>query len=495
MYSRKPLIIVDDCFSGLDNRTASAVFDKLFGTNGLLKEHSVTAVVATHSSMKSIRLLRWNTQINITTVKFARKADFVTVLTDGRVQYNQVHPNEIDPSIWGVMQDEQASSNADAENGTSDEQVDNGDQNNGNKKTPTNQPEIDEAMDMKRTGDKAVYVFYAKSIGFAFCFLWILFSVFYVGGSTAPQVWLRFWTQRGMNSDTGFYAAIYAVLALSGVLGAAAAIGFFLIIIIPKSAQDLHGRLLKHVLEAPFYFFVQTDSGTILNRFSQDMTQIDQVLPIAAVQTGFAALGVLARLGLVASGASYVAIAFPFVFAALWILQKCYLRTSRQIRHLDLECKAPLYTAFTETLAGLATVRAFAWQDSLMRRHLQLLDTSQRAYYLMFCLQRWLNLVLDLFAAGLAVVLVGVALNLPGSTNKGAVGLAMLNLIDLNTNLNSLVMSWTNLEISLGALSRLKSFMERTPQETVDDENYQREPPGWPTLGKVVFDNVTATYR
>ncbi|KAJ0107651.1 hypothetical protein J7T55_010256 [Diaporthe amygdali] len=194
------------------------------------------------------------------------------------------------------------------------------------------------------------------------------------------------------------------------------------------------------------YFFLQTDSGTILNRFRQGMTQVDQVLPVATFQTCFAALGVLAQLGLVASGSWYVAIALSFVFAALCVLQRCYLSTSHQVRHLDLECKAPLYTAFTETLAGLATVRAFMWQNALMSRHLKLLDTSQKAYYLMLCLQRWLNVVLDLFAAGLAILLVAVALDLPGSTSKGVMGLP--------------------------DHARLRSFMVRTPQETRREEAY-----------------------
>lgn len=164
-----------------------------------------------------------------------------------------------------------------------------------------------------------------------------------MAGSIAPQIWLRFWTQRGTDTKAGLYAGIYAGFSIWGVVAAALAVSFFLVLIIPRSAHNLHMLLLEKVLAAPFYFFIQTESGTILNRFSQDMTQVDQVLPLAAVQTCFEGLGILAELGLIASGASYVAIAFPFAFAVLWVLQRYYLRTSRQIRHLDLECKAPLY--------------------------------------------------------------------------------------------------------------------------------------------------------
>lgn len=103
-------------------------------------------------------------------------------------------------------------------------------------------------------------------------------------------------------------------------------------------------------------------------------------------------------------------------------------------------------------------------------------------------------MVLDLFAGAMAVLLVSVALNLPGSTSKGALGLAMLNLIDLNTNLNNFVIQWTNLEISLGALARLRSFRDQTPQESCDERNCHMQPPGWPTSGEVEFADVTAAY-
>lgn len=50
VYSRKAVVIVDDCFSGLKNRTAVDIFDNLSGQCGLLREESITVIVATHSS-------------------------------------------------------------------------------------------------------------------------------------------------------------------------------------------------------------------------------------------------------------------------------------------------------------------------------------------------------------------------------------------------------------------------------------------------------------
>lgn len=92
---------------------------------------------------------------------------------------------------------------------------------------------------------------------------------------------------------------------------------------------------------------------------------------------------VIAGTALIASGATYVAAIIPFCMLAIYAIQKFYLRTSRQMRHLDLEAKSPLYRLFTETTAGIITVRAFGWKQDLMNENLQQLEHSQKPYYMM----------------------------------------------------------------------------------------------------------------
>lgn len=93
------------------------------------------------------------------------------------------------------------------------------------------------------------------------------------------------------------------------------------------------------------------------------------------------------RVILVCITAKYFAIALPFALVSVYLIQRYYLRTSRQLRLLDIEAKAPLYSQFIETLGGLATIRAFGWQHALQRRNHELLDTSQKPFYLLACIQ------------------------------------------------------------------------------------------------------------
>lgn len=205
-------------------------------------------------------------------------------------------------------------------------------------------------------------------------------------------------------------------------------------------------------------------------------------------------MNVIAGAGIIAAGATYVGATIPICILILYFIQRFYLRTSRQIRYLDLEMKSPLYTQFTETLAGLSTIRAFGWADATLAENHRRLDVSQRPFYILFCLQRWLQVVLDVFVAGIALLLVAFALNFPDSTSKGAIGLAMVNVVNFSQSLTAVINVWTHLETSLGAISRLKWFIHDTPNENRPEEKGQ-VPSEWPSQGGIVFENVTAAYR
>lgn len=206
-------------------------------------------------------------------------------------------------------------------------------------------------------------------------------------------------------------------------------------------------------------------------------------------------LGCIGELGLILSGAKYLAAALPIAMIFLYTLQKFYLRTSRQLRILDLHAKAPLYTQLLEMIDGLATIRGFRWQGVTTQETYRLLDRSQRPHYLLLSIQRWLNLVLDLFVTVSAffLVLFGV---LSSSSTPGSMAVAMYSVLGFSETLAGVISSWTELETSLGAITRVKKYVRSTPQEAQPDENKSPHNGAalWPSQGKLQFSNVHASY-
>lgn len=201
----------------------------------------------------------------------------------------------------------------------------------------------------------------------------------------------------------------------------------------------------------------------------------------------------ISGLALIAVGSTYMALTVPALVLSLYFLQRFYLRTSRQMRFLDLECKSPLYTHFAETLEGISTIRAFGWQGQFINANIKHLDVSQRPYYLLFCIQRWFNLILLLFVGVTAVAVVALATSLVGSTSPGRLGVSLSSVVGFNGSLTWLMQFWIQLETSLGAIARLKGFEEGTAPEDKETEDFI-PPKEWPSEGAIEFKNVSASY-
>ena len=179
---------------------------------------------------------------------------------------------------------------------------------------------------------------------------------------------------------------------------------------------------------------------------------------------------------------------------AVFIIQKFYLRTSLQLRILDIESKSLLFTQFLELLNGLTTIRAFGWERQHLSRAQAALETSQKPFYLLYCIQRWLNLVLNLIVGAIAVLLATVAVEFQGESDAGLIGLALTSLVGFTQILKQLVTNWTLLETSAGAVSRIRTFTSAVESENLPNES-QEPPEDWPRDGSIEFRGVTASHR
>lgn len=174
------------------------------------------------------------------------------------------------------------------------------------------------------------------------------------------------------------------------------------------------------------------------------------------------------------------------------MLQIYYLRTSRQVRLLDIEAKSPLVTHFLETVSGSTTIRAYDWSSYFQTELWRHLDYSQKPFYALFSIQQWLSLVLDMTACGVAVLIVAITTSYKSHFSAGSIGVALNLILVFSMQLNHLIKSWTSLETSIGAVARVKDFLESTPsEERVDCAPVPIE---WPTSGSVEFKNLTAGY-
>ncbi|KAM5429329.1 hypothetical protein McanCB56680_000032 [Microsporum canis] len=471
LYSRNPTMILDDVLTGLDRATERHILDEVFSSDGLLRKLKSTVVLSTNSG-KSINHLSF--------------ADNVIFLNDkGEIsRQGSLESLFADEDIKGLASQPRTTTSQREQELSED---------------VLHELEIleDPKLETSRmTGDMKVYAYYAKNAGWWTISLYILACCVFVFGVTFPSLWLQWWTNANAirpNERVGYWLGVYGALAFVAILSATFSDAMFNLVVLPKTSRRFHEVLLTTTMKATTSFLTSTDAGTTVNRFSQDLELIDNDLPQSIDQFIFQFLSAIVSGVLVFIGAGYIAAAIPLCILALLVVQFYYLRTSRQLRLLDIEAKAPLFSQFLETVGGVACIRAYGWTQSYTERHYKALNISQKPYYLLWCIQRWLILVLDLLNAGLAVTLVAIATNVR-SASTPFLGVALFNIVTFSSTLQTLVTSWTQLETALGAINRIRSY-----SQDVKDENLPREngsvTDDWPQSGAIAFKNISASYE
>ncbi|KAJ5628313.1 hypothetical protein N7490_010541 [Penicillium lividum] len=147
------------------------------------------------------------------------------------------------------------------------------------------------------------------------------------------------------------------------------------------------------------------DTGVITNLFSQDLSLIDGELPQSLTNTTLQICIAAGGAAVIATSSPYIIITYPFVVLILFGVQRFYLRTSRQLRLLDLEAKSPLYTHFLDTINGTVTLRAFGWTEDSVVFNCGLLDISQRPAYQLIILTTQLRSSTGLTGASLVSIM------------------------------------------------------------------------------------------
>lgn len=327
VYEECDLYVFDDILSGLDTDTEKHVFKHVFGTSGLLQQRRATVVLCTHAVhyvSRAAHIIGLGTDGSVVEQGSFRdllaNKKYIHSLGVSEVEVKldsdiDTPPSELQPSSLAV-------------------------------KSIPRKPEDDE-KDMKRSsGDFGVFSYYYKSVGHVRGIFFFLASVVCGFCVVFPNAWLAWWSNDAASAhpkhSKPYYMGIYALLSCLRWLSILVQIGTGWMVVGRMAGRVLHKNALRTLIAAPLRFFVKTDVGIVTNLFSQDITLIDNELTLSLLNTVAMFWIVVAAAAMAASASPYVLIVYPFLAAAAYFLQRFYLKTSRQLRFLDLEAKSPL---------------------------------------------------------------------------------------------------------------------------------------------------------
>lgn len=137
---------------------------------------------------------------------------------------------------------------------------------------------------------------------------------------------------------------------------------------------------------------------------------------------------------------------------------RCY----RELKRIDSVTRSPIHALFGETLDGPTTIRAFGAEEALFGRMTRLIDTQQRAYYLLQTGLCWLAIRLEMIGsliitfACLAVVLKKQQLLEGDPIFAGLAGLSISYALSVTQTLNWAVRTGSDFEANMVSVERIR---------------------------------------
>lgn len=451
-YGRPNVMVLDDPLRGLDDETARAVLDRLFGPGGTLRLLGMTVVIATS---KASHLAVADTAYFLDGKGHVEKLERRAGTFSASVP-DWSHTPEIYEPITMCL--EQVKSKAT----TKDE------------------------------SDGWLYWFLAESAGWRATLVSLVLLSWTVIAERLPPVYMSVWLATQPENEYCFSA--YAILTtFPTILTTLSALVFYLKFA-PNMARNLHQNLVTSVFGLRIARLSDMDTAQLIGLFTKDLSRLTQDLPTYLFNVAYLVMLATCDVLIITASNGYMLNIAAMLPTAVFFLQHHFISILRQVQSLAQEATAPLLAHFQFTTQGIIHIRAMRWESLFLKECQKLVDDSMRPHHAVSCLQRWLHLVLDLSVAFLAILFVGVSLCRADKMSETATGLAMLNFVSFGPIMCRLFDEWVSLQTALATLNRVKLLTERVKPKPQNEQ--KRHLDDWKTTsGKLETGGLTAGYN
>ena len=270
-----------------------------------------------------------------------------------------------------------------------------------------------------------------------------------------------------------------------------------------RAAQKCHEQLLSGVLRAPLSFFDANPSGRVVNRFSADLFEIEQLLP-RWIEHANQCLARVAMLVLACvTVLPWLLLLLPPMACVFLSVLRLYSRTFRQLKRMVQVSRSPLLSHFAQTIDGRVTVRAFSSQVKMRADFRSVLAEHLRAQYAMYSVQNWQAMRINTLGAVFTAATALLAVNSKGSIAPALAAFALNFSLSLSFYLLGLIFLVATTEATLTSCERILEYANTSSEAPHvlpdEEENDPQQQEGghesWPTQGAdITLTNVSVRY-
>ncbi|KAI9983317.1 hypothetical protein PInf_007277 [Phytophthora infestans] len=493
MYrSHYDVLLLDDPLSAVDSHVAHGIFDKCI--MGLAKSKTRILVLNSHYDLLN-------------------RADKVLVMRDGTIAGDGTY-EEVMAMFPELDMTQTASGNSDGAGWHSNHDPTQDKQAPVKTSVPATGAQIEEGTEdsqqliqeedrIKGTVASDVYKTYFDESGMNGLVVIFLIVVFYTVSQAVrvlvdwwPSHWPKNMPRRDVDptySGEDFTLWYVGLIVLATVLTLGRAL--YLTETCVRTSKNLHNDLFRRVLGAPVNrYFDVTPVGRVLNRFSNDLDQVDSVLPKdyqIVAQHASMALGSF----VVSAFVSYwIAVAYIPIIVVFVVTARYFKKTSCEVKRLEGVTRTPVYNLFSETLSGLQTIRAFKMQDTFKLLNKKVVDENANMYITYWSAGRWLAARLDMLSVVIIVIVTAYLVSTKGQLSAMTAGLSLTYSLMLTAVVQWVTRAVDHVDSAMTSVERLLHF-RNIPQEEDASDCTPLNSSVWPLQGAIKFDNLCLKYR
>lgn len=306
--------------------------------------------------------------------------------------------------------------------------------------------------------------------------------------------WLVYWQERKWPQPQGFYMGIYAGLGVSQAFFSFC-MGAMFSLLTYFASQRLHKAAIERVMRAPMSFFETTPLGRIMNRFSKDIDTIDNLLGDSLRMFSATASSILGAIILISIVLPWFLIGVVVILGGYWYAAMFYRASARELKRLDAVLRSSLYSHFSESLSGLATIRAYGEADRFLLDNEKRVDIENRAYWLTVTNQRWLGIRLDFLGSLLTFIVAMLTVGTRFTISPAQTGLVLAYILSVQQAFGWMVRQSAEVENNMNSVERIVHYATEIEQEAAHEIPDMKPPQSWPAHGEVELKDIVLNYR
>jgi len=465
-YGRPNILIADSPLAAVDSKVAKAMFNGVFGSASLLPN--------------SIRIMVSHQ------VQFLPLADRILVLEEGKIigdgAYDELKHHDFNKFVPASMEEQSPKIVESPVKQTEDDANE----------------EVQDIIEAEANAAGVVswgnYYEVVKSSGGMLVWLFVMLFTLAGEGCAIALILILDGVVQAENQD---WTWVWFFLVVTYIICTLRAMIFNNRMV--AANITLHNNMLKGVMFSPMRFFESNPVGRILNRFTQDQSQIDELLPIFSWDMITCLMGGLITFFLTAPTAPFLLILiFPIAYV-LYYVRQIAIQSSREIKRIEASSRSPLYAHFNTTLLGLPTVRAFRGTTTALEQFYNYQNENIQAYLNFEAACRWLGHRVD-FTSGAygGAISLGVVLCYEYNilnVSPALIGVLLTYAIALTGAFAWGVRMSAETENQMTSVERIVEYGKLKPEINIQREPRIDPPQTWPQQGSLKFHKTTCQYR